>query len=96
MAGQPDMPRHGRPADHGRKSARRAADHDILRRAAFEPHRVNENVKSGGESEQAGRQPVDRQRHQHDRGENQRAAEFKRGVGRPRGPAVKGGGACAS
>ena len=34
-----------RPADHRRKGPCGAADHDVLRRAALEPHRVHKDIK---------------------------------------------------
>jgi hypothetical protein len=42
------------PADHRREGAGGAADDDVLRCRAFEPHRVDDGVEEDGEGEQAG------------------------------------------
>ena len=50
-----DGPAHGGPADERRHRARRAADHDVLRRAALEPDRVDEDVaQEAAEAQQRG------------------------------------------
>ena len=46
----------GRPADHRRQRARCAADHDVLRRAPLEPHRVDDRIEEDRERQQAGGQ----------------------------------------
>jgi hypothetical protein len=55
---QRDIARHRRPADHRREGARRAADDDILRRAALEPHRIDEDVEEDRDRQDRGGEPV--------------------------------------
>ena len=55
------------PADHRRNGARSAADHDVLRRPALQPHGVDDNVEEDGEGQQRGRQPVDQHAERHHR-----------------------------
>ncbi len=45
-------PSDRRPADHGREGAGGAADHDVLRRRALQPHRVDDGIEEDGEGEQ--------------------------------------------
>lgn len=62
--GNCDVPTGGSPANHGRKSPSSAANHNILRRAAFQPDGVNENIKQVCNCQQ-GRRPVQRNAHRH-------------------------------
>ena len=48
-----------RPADEDGNGAGRPADHDVLRRDALQPQRVDEDVEGGGRHGQHGRQQVD-------------------------------------
>jgi hypothetical protein len=45
--------RRGGPADHRREGASGAADDDVLRRRALEPHRVDDGVEEDRERQQA-------------------------------------------
>ena len=79
--------RHRRPADGGRKRAGEPADDDVLRRAALQPHRVDEHVEGDGEGEKRRGHEIDEQPHDGDRAHGQRRAEGRRVAGRngPRG-----------
>ena len=55
-------PARGRgPADHRRHGAGGAANDNVLRRRALEPHRIDENVEADGEREQRGGDPIGHQ-----------------------------------
>ena len=73
-------------ADGGGQRPRGAADHDVLRRRALEPHRVDQRVEHDGEAEQRRRQPVAGQRHHQDGEDRQHPAER---VGFARGDAAR-------
>jgi hypothetical protein len=84
-AGPADLPAHDCFADHRRKGSGGAADHDVLRRPALQPHRVDHGIKEDGEGQQPRRQPVGHDaEHQH-RADRQRHAE---GEGLLRGDAA--------
>ena len=53
-----DRAGHRGPADHRREGAGGAADDDVLRRRALQPHRVDDGVKEDGEGEEPGGEPV--------------------------------------
>ncbi len=78
---EPDAAGRRRPADHRRKRAGRAADHDVLRRPALEPHRVDDGVEEDREGEQPGRQHVDHQAEEDDREAREHQAEGQRLAG---------------
>ena len=71
-----DRPVDRRPADHRREGAGGAADDDVLRRPALQPHRVDDDVEEDGEGEQRRRQPVGREAEQQHR-ERRRAISPK-------------------
>jgi hypothetical protein len=50
---------NGRPANHRRECAGRAADDDVLRRRALQPHRVDDSIEEDREGQQAAGDPVD-------------------------------------
>ena len=70
------------PADNRRECACGAADDDVLRRRALQPHRVDDRIEENGEGEQAGRKPVDDQAEGRHREHRQEQAEGKRGFRR--------------
>ena len=71
---------HGRPADEHRHAAGRAAPDDVLRGAALEPHRVDDDVEGDRGDPEGGGQPVGRQR-QLDGGQHaEHQAEDERGA----------------
>ena len=74
-------PGHRRPADHGRERPGRAADHDILRSAAFQPHRIDKNVEPDRQRQHRGGDQVQRQAHDDDRSGGQHDAEAQRPAG---------------
>ena len=77
-----DRARHGGLADHRREGARGAADDDVLRRRALQPHRVDDDVEEDREGEEARGEPVgDEPEHQHRAG-RKRQAEGERLVRR--------------
>ena len=80
-------PGHRRPADQRRHGAGGAADHDVLRRAALQPDRVDEHVAEEAGEGQRGGQRVDRQRELDQRQAREHAAEQQR---RARGDAARG------
>ena len=60
-----DAARHRRPADHRREGARRAPDHDVLRRPTLQPHRVDRHIEEDREGQQRRRDPVHEHAHRH-------------------------------
>ena len=63
--GEAHVPGHRGPAGDRRKSAGRAADHDVLRRTPLQPDRIHEYVERDGQREHRGRHPVQREAHHH-------------------------------
>ena len=72
---------HRHPADHGRECPRCAADDDVLRRRAFQPHGVEEHVIQNREQQQARGLVIDEQVHDHHRQRRQHHAEHQRAGG---------------
>ena len=75
---QRDIAGRGGPADQRRKRPGRAADHDILRRAALEPDGVDQHVEQDRHQQDAGGDIVDRQPHQNDRQRRDADADMMR------------------
>ena len=65
----------GSPSHHRRQCAGSAADHDVLRGPALQPHRVDHGIEEDREREQRARHPVDEDAERHHREERQRQAE---------------------
>ena len=93
-----DGARHGRPADQRRNRAGRAADDDVLRRAALEPERVDDRVPEEPGQREAGGEHVDGGCEQRKRGrlkregvEQGRSRRDPPGRHRPRGRAAHRG-----
>ena len=78
------------PADQRRQRAGRAADHDVLRRPALQPDRIDEDVEGDRQRQQLRRHPVDRQPHDHDRADRQHDAESRAPRPASSGPAGSG------
>ena len=53
-----ELAARGGVADHRREGAGGAADHDVLRRRALQPHRVDDDIEEDREGEQRRREPV--------------------------------------
>ena len=66
------------PADHRRESASRAANDDVLRRRALEPHRVDDRVEEDRERQQHSSKRRRGQRHQRHRQQRHDEAEAQR------------------
>ena len=69
---------HRGPSDQHRHRAGRAPDHDVLRRAALEPQRVDEDVEERGRDGQHGREQVDGQPQLDERGHLEGQGEDQR------------------
>ena len=67
-----------RPGHHRRQRAGGAADHDVLRGPALQPHGVDHRIEEDGEGEQRARHPVDQDAERHHREEGERDAEGER------------------
>ena len=76
---QADRTGRRRVGDDGRQRACGAADDDVLRRRALQPHRVDDGIEEDREGEQGGRQPV---RHEAER----RSRTRRRAAARSRAP----------
>ncbi len=73
-----DAARGRGPADHRRYGAGSAANDDVLRRRALEPHRIDENVEADGEREQRSGDPIGHQPEAEHRAQRQHHAERAR------------------
>ena len=80
----------GRPADERRKRARGAADHDVLRRPALEPARVDEDVEVVADEREHRGEHVRRVREQRER-ERRRAPAPNPSAARRRDPSRRDG-----
>ena len=75
MRFEADRAGRGGPADHRRHGARGATDDDVLRRAALEPHRVDEDIEADSEREQRGSEPIGHQPEADHRAEGEHGAK---------------------
>ena len=66
------------PADQWREGAGRATDDDVLRRAALQPHGVDENVKTDRSGQRDSGEHIGRQPHHQHGADRQRNSEAKR------------------
>ena len=69
---------HRHPTDHRRKSARRAADHDVLWRPPLQPHRIDKHIEQNRQRQHRAGGKVHREAHHNDRADRQRDAEAQR------------------
>ncbi len=88
--------RRRRPRHHRRQRAGGAADHDVLRGPALQPHRVDHDIEEDREGQQRAGKPVDEDAERHHREERQRQAEGQRLGRRARGRAGSAGWRCAT
>ncbi len=72
------MTGRGDPADYGGKSARRAADDDVLRGGPLQPHRIDGDVEDDGKGEHRGGQKIGGKPHDGDRGHREHDPEAER------------------
>ena len=76
-----DIAADSRPPNHRRERAGCAADDDILRGPALQPHRVNEDIKADGHCQQRACGPIDEQAQCEDGSRRKERAERQRVVG---------------
>ena len=74
----PDVPGRRGPADERRHGARGAADHDVLRRRALQPARVDDDVEEAADEREDRGEDVDRAREQNEGERQQREPELER------------------
>ena len=84
---------YGRPADQRRKRSGRPTDDDVLRRAALQPHGVDEHIKPDRPGQRQGGEHIRRQAHDDDRTNRQgntKSERFPRGNAATRDRAIDG------
>ena len=77
-AREADLARGGGVADDRRQGSRGASDHDILRRRALEPHRINDDIKEDGERKKRSGEPIGDDAEGHHRQNRQHQAKTQR------------------